>query len=115
MNTPRTSTKFRVVIAGVAAGALVLTGCSSDSGDTNATAKSSEVVGSTPLVEPTNTPESEMKAPADPAVVANPLPVFSSTTLDGQSVTQANFEGKPTIMWFWAPWCSVCHLSLIHI
>ena len=111
MNTPRTSTKFRVVIAGVAAGALVLTGCSSDSGDTNATAKSSEVVGSTPLVEPTNTPESEMKAPADPAVVANPLPVFSSTTLDGQSVTQANLEGRPTIMWFWAPWCSVCRVE----
>ena len=111
MNTPRTSTKFRVVIAGVAAGALLLTGCSSDSGDTNATAKSSEVVESTPLVEPTNTPESEMKAPADPALVANPLPVFSSTTLDGQSVTQANFQGKPTIMWFWAPWCSVCRVE----
>ena len=111
MNASRTSTKLRVVIAGVAAGALVLTGCSSDSGDTNATAKSSEVVESTPLVEPPNTPESEMKAPADPALVGNPLPVFSSTTLDGQSVTQANFEGKPTIMWFWAPWCSVCRVE----
>jgi thiol-disulfide isomerase/thioredoxin len=111
MNTPRTSTKFRFVIAGVAAGALVLTGCSSDSGDANATAESSEVVESTSLVEPTSTPKSEMKVPADPAVVANPLPVFSSTTLDGQSVTQANFEGKPTIMWFWAPWCSVCRVE----
>ena len=108
MNTPRTSTKLRVVIAGVAAGALLLTGCSSDSGDTNATAQLSEVVESTPLDEPTNTPERETKVPADPAIVANPLPVFSSTTLEGQSVTQANFEGKPTIMWFWAPWCSVC-------
>ena len=108
MNTSRTSTKLRVVIAGVAAGALVLTGCSSDSGDTHETAQSSEVVASTSLDEPTNTPEGETKVPSDPAIVANPLPVFSSTTLDGQSVTQANFEGKPTIMWFWAPWCSVC-------
>ena len=111
MNTSRTSTKLRVVIAGVAAGALVLTGCSSDSGDTNETAQSSEVVESTSLDEPTNTPEGETKVPADPAIVANPLPVFSSTTLDGQSVTQANFEGKPTIMWFWAPWCSVCRVE----
>ena len=108
MNTPQTSTKLRVVIAGVAAGALVLTGCSSDSGDTNEAAQSSEIVESTPIEEPTNTPEGETKVLADPAIVANPLPVFSSTTLDGQSVTQANFEGKPTIMWFWAPWCSVC-------
>ena len=108
MNTSRTSTKLRVVIAGVAAGALVLTGCSSESGDTNETAQSSEVVESTSLDEPTNTPEGDTRVPADPAIVANPLPVFSSTTLDGQSVTQANFEGKPTIMWFWAPWCSVC-------
>ena len=111
MNTPRTSTKLGVVFAGVAAGAILFTGCSSNSDDTNATTKSSEVVESTPLVEPTNTPESEMKSPADPAVVANPLPVFSSTTLDGQAVTQANFEGKPTIMWFWAPWCSVCRVE----
>jgi len=58
--------------------------------------------------EPTEeTVESDMES-VEPAVVANPLPVFSSTTLDGQSVTQATYEGKPTIMWFWAPWCSVC-------
>ena len=87
MNTPQTSTKLRVVIAGVAAGALVLTGCSSDSGDTNEAAQSSEIVESTPIEEPTNTPEGETKVLADPAIVANPLPVFSSTTLDGQSVT----------------------------
>ena len=108
MNTPGTSAKLRIIIAGVAAGVLLLTGCSSGSGDSSATAAAAEVVESTPLVEPTDAAESETKAPIEPAVVANPLPVFSSTTLDGQAVTQADFEGKPTIMWFWAPWCSVC-------
>lgn len=108
MNTPGTSAKLRVIIAGVAAGALLLTGCSSGSDDSSATATAAEVVESTPLVEPTDAAESETEAPIEPAVVANPLPVFSSTTLDGQAVTQADFEGKPTIMWFWAPWCSVC-------
>ena len=108
MNTPGTSAKLKVTIAGVAAGALLLTGCSSGSDDSSATAAAAEVVESTPLVEPTDAAESETEAPIEPAVVANPLPVFSSTTLDGQAVTQADFEGKPTIMWFWAPWCSVC-------
>ena len=108
MNTPGTSAKLRVIIAGVVAGALLLTGCSSGSDDSSATAAAAEVVESTPLVEPTDAAESETEAPIEPAVVANPLPVFSSTTLDGQAVTQADFEGKPTIMWFWAPWCSVC-------
>ena len=108
MNTQGTSAKFRVIIAGVAAGVLLLTGCSSGSDDSSATAAAAEVVESTPLVEPTDAAESETEAPIEPAVVANPLPVFSSTTLDGQAVTQADFEGKPTIMWFWAPWCSVC-------
>ena len=87
---------------------LLVTGCSSGSDDSSATAAAAEVVESTPLVEPTDAAESETEAPIEPAVVANPLPVFSSTTLDGQAVTQADFEGKPTIMWFWAPWCSVC-------
>ena len=108
MNTQGTSAKFRVIIAGVAAGVLLVTGCSSGSDDSSATAAAAEVVESTPLVEPTDAAESETEAPIEPAVVANPLPVFSSTTLDGQAVTQADFEGKPTIMWFWAPWCSVC-------
>ena len=108
MNTPGTSAKLRIIIAGVAAGVLLLTGCSSGSDDSSATAAAAEVVESIPLVEPTDAAESETKASAEPAVVANPLPVFSSTTLDGQAVTQADFEGKPTIMWFWAPWCSVC-------
>ena len=109
MNTHGASAKLRVGIASVAAGALLLTGCSSDPTDTSSTATPSEVIESASPVEPTSAAEADdTKAPADPAVVTNPLPVFSSTTLSGQAVTQADFEGKPTIMWFWAPWCSVC-------
>ena len=64
----------------------------------------------TALVDsPTPVEIPEDSAPAsNPAAVVTPLPAFSSTTLEGQSVTQADYEGKPTIMWFWAPWCSVC-------
>jgi thiol-disulfide isomerase/thioredoxin len=109
MKPSRTTSKLAVSIAGLAAGVLLLAGCSSDMDessmdDAGSVSESvSESVG-----EPTEeTVESDMES-VEPAVVANPLPVFSSTTLDGQSVTQATYEGKPTIMWFWAPWCSVC-------
>ncbi len=98
MNTPRTHAKLTAAIASLAAGVLLLAGCSSDTSDNSAAPSESAAVESTTPVE----------SQTDPAVVTNPLPVFSSTTLEGQPVTQADYQGKPTIMWFWAPWCSVC-------
>ncbi len=80
---------------GVIAAALLLSGCSSDTESTSPS-ESSASVGE--IIE----------SPALGEEAATPLPAFSSTTLDGQAVTQADFEGKPTIMWFWAPWCTVC-------
>ena len=42
--------------------------------------------------------------PADaPAVLQ-----FSATTLDGQAFEGTSLYGRPTIIWFWAPWCPVC-------
>gem|GEM_PF-334317 len=126
MKTSRTTSKLTVSIAGLAAGALLLAGCSSDMDESSmddagsvsesvsesASESASESVGgltdeSSEMAPTEEAVESDMES-VEPAVVANPLPVFSSTTLDGQSVTQATYEGKPTIMWFWAPWCSVC-------
>ncbi len=80
---------------GVIAAALLLSGCSSDTESTSPS-ESSASVGE--IIE----------SPAPSEEAAIPLPAFSSTTLDGQAVTQADFEGKPTIMWFWTPWCAVC-------
>ena len=105
MKTSRTTSKLTVSIAGLAAGALLLAGCSSDMDESSMNDAGSLSESVSGLTE--ETVESDMES-VEPAVVANPLPVFSSTTLDGQSVTQATYEGKPTIMWFWAPWCSVC-------
>jgi thiol-disulfide isomerase/thioredoxin len=73
--------------------------------DAAAPSESAVVDSAAPAETPAETPA---ESPADTAVVVTPLPVFSSTTLEGQAVTQADYEGKPTIMWFWAPWCSVC-------
>jgi thiol-disulfide isomerase/thioredoxin len=33
---------------------------------------------------------------------------FTGTTLDGRVFDAATMAGKPTILWFWAPWCATC-------
>lgn len=33
---------------------------------------------------------------------------FSAKTLAGAAFKGTVLKGKPTILWFWAPWCTVC-------
>ncbi|MFI7540736.1 TlpA family protein disulfide reductase [Actinoplanes sp. NPDC049599] len=33
---------------------------------------------------------------------------FTGTTVDGKAFDAATMAGKPTILWFWAPWCATC-------
>lgn len=49
-------------------------------------------------------------APADSAPTA-PVPAalrFSATTVGGRAFDAAQLAGRPVVLWFWAPWCSVC-------
>ena len=113
MNTHKNHAKLTSAIVGLAVGVLVLAGCSSDMNKDAAAPSETAVADSATPAETAS--ETTGESPADTsgdatdlAVVITPLPAFSSTTLEGQAVTQADYEGKPTIMWFWAPWCSVC-------
>jgi thiol-disulfide isomerase/thioredoxin len=52
-------------------------------------------------------------AAAEPVEAAAPAAVpvsltFTGTTLDGRVFDAATMAGKPTILWFWAPWCATC-------
>ena len=38
---------------------------------------------------------------------ARPL-AFRATTVDGTAFAGAELAGKKTVLWFWAPWCTVC-------
>lgn len=31
-----------------------------------------------------------------------------ATTLDGSEFDFASIAGRPTVLWFWAPWCTIC-------
>ncbi len=39
-------------------------------------------------------------------------PEFHLTTLDGQVLSNSDLKGKPSLVYFWAPWCGVCKHSL---
>ncbi|OIO55219.1 MAG: TlpA family protein disulfide reductase [Alphaproteobacteria bacterium CG_4_10_14_0_2_um_filter_63_37] len=40
-----------------------------------------------------------------------PLPHLTLTTLDGQILRTADLRGRPTLIYAFAPWCSICRLS----
>lgn len=40
------------------------------------------------------------------------VPAFQLSTINGDSINVDALEGKPTILFFWAPWCSVCKVSM---
>ncbi|MGB3185144.1 MAG: redoxin family protein [Ornithinimicrobium sp.] len=33
---------------------------------------------------------------------------FSATTLEGEAFDGEQLAGKPSVLWFWAPWCPTC-------
>lgn len=56
-----------------------------------------------PSPTPDPTPEKEQAVVAVPAALK-----FTGTTLDGKAYEGAQLAGKPTALWFWAPWCHIC-------
>lgn len=87
----------------LAAALLTLTACGSGEGSTSG---SGAGAAATP----------EASSPAQPAAsdgsgsgaqvpqVLN----FSATTVDGKPFDAKTLAGKPTVLWFWAPWCPTC-------
>jgi thiol-disulfide isomerase/thioredoxin len=46
-----------------------------------------------------------LNAGADAAVAALG---FRGTTLDGSPFDAMTLTGEPVVLWFWAPWCTIC-------
>lgn len=37
---------------------------------------------------------------------------FTSTTVAGERFEGSTLAGKPTVLWFWAPWCPTCRRQI---
>ncbi len=37
---------------------------------------------------------------------------FTSETVDGEAFDGNTLAGKPTVFWFWAPWCPTCRAQI---
>ncbi|GAB2566593.1 thiol:disulfide interchange protein [Paractinoplanes abujensis] len=61
------------------------------------------------FVEPAAVPTPVASADRTDVPVVVPAALkFSGKTLDGQAFDATTLAGKPTILWFWAPWCATC-------
>lgn len=49
-------------------------------------------------------------AAAAPAAEQAPL-AFSATTLAGAELDVSALAGEPVVLWFWAPWCTICRVE----
>jgi thiol-disulfide isomerase/thioredoxin len=68
--------------------------------DAPATTSDASATQQTTAPEDTDVAEEAPEAPAGPSFVA--------ATLDGGELASSSFQGKPTVLWFWAPWCTTC-------
>ncbi|MBU2668498.1 redoxin domain-containing protein [Actinoplanes bogorensis] len=79
-----------------AAGVLLAAGCSS------------APVEQPTFVQPAAAVPDKSDAPEAAPIVVPATLKFSGKTLDGKPFDATTLAGKPTILWFWAPWCATC-------
>lgn len=63
------------------------------------------------LVGVTSCGSGDAEQTAAPAAGDKAVPgtlTFEGTTLDGKAFDASTLAGRPTVLWFWAPWCATC-------
>ncbi|MFC8407116.1 redoxin domain-containing protein [Streptomyces griseoincarnatus] len=99
--------RARILLPAVLAAALLtLTACGSGDGSASAgDVGASPSKASSPAQSPVGSPDSGsgLQGVKVPEALN-----FSATTVDGKPFDAKTLAGKPTVLWFWAPWCPTC-------
>lgn len=97
----------RTVMLAAAMLGLLLGGCATSGAGDDDLATESSTSGSTATVD---SPEPEPEPTStDAAGSAVPATLdFTATTVSGEAFEGASLAGRPTLLWFWAPWCPTC-------
>lgn len=102
---PRTPRGPALVAAVVVMLALV-GGCADDDATSKAAGSDSSAAART--TDPAPSGSSPADGPASSGAVVPDVLRFEAETVSGDSFSGASVAGKPVVVWFWAPWCSVC-------
>jgi thiol-disulfide isomerase/thioredoxin len=105
--------------AAVAAAALVLSACGTGDDTTTTTSATTEAAETAPATpepttaeEPTESPDadesSETASEEEPPVAVPAALDFDAPTVDGGTFSGASLVGQDSVLYFWAPWCTVC-------
>jgi thiol-disulfide isomerase/thioredoxin len=92
-------------LAALAACALLgLTAC----GQAGTSDPQSAPTASTPAATGSPAPTATPPGSSRPAAAVPEQLRFSGSTVDGKAFSGEALAGKPAVLWFWAPWCTVC-------
>ncbi|MCT7353520.1 redoxin family protein [Streptomyces sp. 15-116A] len=94
--------------AALAAAVLTVAGCGTGDGDASGAGTASSQTSS-PASEPARSPAPSGGGESGAAGAEVPEALrFTATTVDGKPFDARTLAGKPTVLWFWAPWCPKC-------
>ncbi len=100
----------RRVLALSLAGSLALAACSAGTSPSGTAAGTSSASESSAPASTTPAPEDGLQPSAVPTALD-----FVAEDLDGQEFRAADLAGAPAVLWFWAPWCTVCARSAAEV
>lgn len=95
--------------------ALALSGCGTTtySADDGPAPQGADTSSGSPAAPSAAAPESDDPAAedgggTDPGDEVPAVLDFSARTVEGEDFRGSELAGRPTVLWFWAPWCPTC-------